>query len=438
MLYWPGKMGAGMLEEELMQSGVVTEISIVSAYLSDAGIDLVERLKDRYVLDAEKIEVILSSEFSAQSPGEKLARLLRSCRVRILHSPLLHAKAYWLHARPSKLVMGSSNLTQGGLGGNIELDQVISLDAPSETEVRSFFNYCRSLSDEATQETVQLYRDITPRLDKLRPAQDTARRLLRDCVKAGDPFHEGDYDLTGTYFTYRDYETLFPRNQKKTGAVIRSRREELQDKMLAVHRAVYPEIQKLGVACHYSEQHITSLIRPCQYNHGKVAWIGVRYGKTHREIKALNTGTQAPDEEYGFQKHGCLQFCLGEEGFSVELFHAVRHGAVDRDHLHSNLKRLAPQITAELRKLQGRHMVWYIQDELNGFYKEFHLDDAPPEDFIAFYRENDHDGCESFLDLYYSPGDPRIRTLDGIKKETIENMELLRPLYNAMVYRPKI
>src|SRR5690606_11305495 len=98
------------------------------------------------------------------------------------------------------------------------------------------------------------------------------------------------------------------RNAQSNNTEIRHRRLNVQQKMLAIHQIVFPNIKNLGIAPHKREKNITSTIEPSIYNHYTVGWIGVRYGKLPHEIDILNAGHEKGDDVYGFQKHACLQF----------------------------------------------------------------------------------------------------------------------------------
>ena len=94
---------------------------------------------------------------------------------------------------------------------------------------------------------------------------------------------------------------------------------------------------------------------------------------------------------YGFQKHGCIQYSIGED-FEINLFLAVRHGAVDRLHLHQHLSELRPEIKSELTKLKGLGLEWLIWDYGEGQIAAFDVDTEDPGDFCDWFKENDEDG----------------------------------------------
>jgi hypothetical protein len=246
-----------------------------------------------------------------------------------------------------------------------------------------------------------------------------------------------DYDIDGYYFKYEDYETFFPRNFKETGVLISGKRKMVQVKMLAIHDQLYSSIKPLGIACHKDKDYITSVIFPCKYNHYSVGWLGVRYGKTPREVDVLKADKDKNDGAYSFQKHGCLQFSIGSEGFDVNLFLAVRHDAVDRLYLHQKLDELKPRIESELRKLRGEGMEWVIWDTEANQSITFDVDNNSPAAFCDFFEANDQDGRESYLRKFYAPYDEILISKDAICTEVLRVMKLLLPLYNTVVWRPE-
>ena len=199
--------------------------------------------------------------------------------------------------------------------------------------------------------------------------------------------------------------------------------------MLSIHKKIYKNIKELGIDCHWRKDNITSLIRPCQYNKGKVDWIGVRYGKQEWEIKTLNKG--AIDGELGFQKHACIQYAIAANGFEINLFHSVPHDAVDRDELHRKLMNLEDRkkIENELRKLKGHGICWHIDDA------KFYLDKDDISKFYDFYIYNDSEGKLSSLGKFFEPDDINLKDEESICNLVNEYVSLLIPLYNLVSFR---
>lgn len=232
-------------------------------------------------------------------------------------------------------------------------------------ELEHFFRFCDNHSVLVDEDIIQYYEKIQADIDKLKNTQNKIRKKLGGYLNQDDAFPEDKYELTDYFLNYEDYETFFKRNERRNDTDIRDRRKRVKNKMLEIHKIVYPKVKCLGEECHWSEQHVTSLILPSVYNLGKVSWLGVRYGKTKKEIDAVNfsLGNDNKDEIRGFQKHGCIQFCVTPEGFEVNIFLAVRQDAIDRAYLLEKLDEKKIAITEEIKKLRGEGMTWVITSD---------------------------------------------------------------------------
>ena len=265
-------------------------------------------------------------------------------------------------------------------------------------------------------------------------------KLLSGYVKRKDPFTPSDYFIDNSYFDYNDYETFFARNTKLRGKEVQAKREKVQKKMLVIHKSVFPSIKQLGLYHHKRKENITSIIIPHAVNYYRVAWIGVRYGKTPAEVDALNFSLDSDDAEYGFQKHRCLQFSIHDSGFEISFFLAVRNGAVDREWLQQdgfhNLLSRQNDIERELTNLKGNDFVWTISND--GETESFEIDNESVESFCDWFMANDREGRESSLSKFYEPDDVILLTLENICSEVELIFELLLPLYNLMIWRPKL
>lgn len=285
---------------------------------------------------------------------------------------------------------------------------------------------------------IKYYRDIQNEIEDLHNIQRKLSAKLTGFTHKDDSFSLDDYDINNYYFKYEDYETFFPRNQKETGTSIIDKRKKVQTKMLNIHQQIYPSIKSLGIAHHKRKENITSLIVPHPINQYSVGWLGVRYGKTPPEVDVLNMGKDKDDDIYGFQKHGCLQYSIGSDGFDINLFLAVRHNAIDRAYFHQHLADLKPKIESRLWKLKGQGMEWVIWDGSQDGWFTFDIDNEDPETFCDYFKENDRDGRESFLRKFYEPDDEILKKKDNVCFEILRVMKILLPLYNTMVWRPVV
>lgn len=439
MFYWKQKTEAGTtLEAELLSCKSVSKAVIASAFLSREGVRILQQIKDKYSLRKDDITLYLSAQFSADKPYEILEQLSSLCVTKIIFDHSFHAKVYLLMGKPDKIIYGSSNFTAGGMAGNIEFDYI---GLPTPDEINSFtffFGYCDRIAKEVNAEIIKFYKDNQKKIAELHCTQKKLTTTLTGFTHQDDAFLPDDYDIDEYFFDYGDYETFFFRNRTKSGSDIKVKRERVKGKMLDIHQKIYPKINKLGIAHHKRKDNITSLIIPHPINQNSVGWLGVRYGKTPPEVDVLNMGKDKDDDIYGFQKHGCLQYSIGSEGFEINLFLAVRHDAIDRAYLHENLVKLKKKIESELAKLKGYGMEWVIWNNDIDEPIVFDIDSEDTTTFCDFFKENDTDGRESFLRKYYEPDNDILKTKETISAEIIKVMKILLPLYNAMVWRPRV
>lgn len=287
---------------------------------------------------------------------------------------------------------------------------------------------------------IKYYKEHQDEIEALKQVQKKLRKKIKGYINQDDAIDLEDYNIEHYYLTFSDYETFFNRNAPRTDMDIMNQRKIVQDKMLSIHNNIYSRIKQLGLNCHWSSNNITSLIKPCVYNKERVGWIGIRYGKTKKEVDILNQGlsSKEKDEIKGFQKHGCLQFCIVPSGFEINLFLAVRHDAIDRAHVQEHIIQLAPNITKEIYKLKGNGMSWEIYNDETKEHCVFNIDSDRADDFCKFLKKYDRNDCESYLKLFFKPDDENLIDINSISDNIIYYMTLLNPLYNTMVWRPKV
>lgn len=413
----------------------ISKVKIATAFISNEGVDIIKEIIKEYKLTKNSVEVYISPEFSTDKPHIILQELVSICKVYMVINSKFHAKVYFLKGQDTrKLLFGSSNLTYGGFTKNIEFNSISQIDANEEIKVNMFFDYCKNNSKEVDRKLISFYEEKNELINQIKESQKKLEKDLYKFEKSNDSFAEDDYDLKGQYFTFEDYETLFSRNQILENNGITKRRTIVRQKILAINEYMYNDIKKLKVYHHWREANISSLIRPCVYNYGRVAWVGVRYGKHEKEVKQLNTGAER-GEEWGFQKHACIQYCIMPNGVEINLFHAVKNDAIDRDYLQGKINSLAPQIIEEIRKFKGEGYVWIIYDDIENETYEFYFDKEEPEEFIKFYRKNDRNGRESYLAYYIHPDDEILGNINSIGDFIIGEFKKLIPLYNLISLR---
>lgn len=243
--------------------------------------------------------------------------------------------------------------------------------------------------------------------------------------------------LENYYFNEKDYEIFDENNVSSIRPEILEQRKIVQQKLYDINDNIKDELLKKNLHNHWRNENITSLIYPCVFNLGKVNWLGIRYGRSKREVNQLNCNLGANSKERkGFQKHACFQINIESKGIAIGLYHAVAEGAIDRMFLHEYIDDKKDILIREIEKIQGYGFVWDIWDKQGNNYR-FEFDNHKPEEFIDFYKKNDTDGRTSFL-LYLIPKkDKRIKTQEGIEEISLEIIDILYDFYNEIIWKEK-
>lgn len=430
MFYWDENNCGFNLESQLQTMENIKTIFIATAFLSNDGVIIIKRLIDKHSIKRDNVTVCLSAEFSDDHPSNILSELNSIAKVRIAKgSRLFHPKLYYIHGETDDiLIFGSSNLTSGGFGKNIEFNSIFSPSKEEIAQVEKFIFYCISQTSELTAEHIEFYKSQEDKLYELKKIKSQIAAQLRNFNKKDDPFTEYTYDISDFYFNFADYEAFFSRNSTLNSSYITEQRKVVQKKLLAINELVEKQINGLNLFTHWDKSNITSLTYPCAYNNHRVDWMGVRYGKRKEEV-CFGGGVKESYES--FTKHACLQYNIYSSGFYVVLFFAVPNGAWDRQYLKDKLPEISEEINNQVQLLRGYGLVW----EITGC-PDFNFD--TDTDLATYLKQNDSEGKFSSLTMCFLPNDSRIKTLPNICKEVLKGFKLLKPLYDLIAWRPKV
>lgn len=440
------------LTEYFKKQNGIKSVTIATAYFSKYGLNLLQGLVKLNQLSKDKVTLYLSEEFSDLKAAELLIGLNEIATVYIVEKIPLHAKVYLFEKEKGnhELIHGSANFTQGGFEKNLEF---FTLQQGKEVNVEKltyFFDYCKNNAVLSDVSIIEFYKELEEDMKELKNLQQQVRKKIKKRTTLNDSFQRDEYDLTDFFFTYEDYETLFRRNEQLKTNALKQRREEIRVKLLSIDRMLRKYTNKLDLYPHWNPHNITSSIEPNIFNRHRVSWLGIRYGKTEGEVKLLNTdlpktwdryeSSKGKNEQLGFQKHSCIQFCLVPHGFEVILFHAVANEAIDRGYVHdlidNNKRAELKRIIRAVDKLKGKGFTWYISDpNKREPVAEFNLDAENPEDFISFYKKNDKEGYTSVCQFAIKPDYPILKDKKEIARLVLRKIKELLPLYRAVAFR---
>ncbi|WP_026573936.1 phospholipase D family protein [Bacillus sp. UNC438CL73TsuS30] len=430
----------------------IKSIRIATAYFSEFGLNLLKNVIKKNKLSKSNVIIFLSTEFNNTSAVFLLKELSNIANVYIVDSLHLHAKVYLVEKENGdfELIHGSSNLTQGGFQKNLEFMSYHEGDKHNVDRILLFFDYCKNNASLVDKSIIDFYKEIEAELLKLNNLQKDIKKKLNRRITNDDSFEKDEYDLSKHFFTYEDYETLFHRNAILNDKAIKERRKLIRDKLTSVHKLLKKHVNELDLHEHWKSNNLTSGIEPNHFNHNRVSWIGVRYGKTEQEVKQLNEflspsrGSHSSSDEYmGFQKHACIQFCLVSNGFEIILFHSVANDAVDRGTMHDIIikpdKVKIKSINKEIAKLKGKGFTWFVTDAKNDrVIASFSFDKNDSEDFIKFYKKYDKPGYESFCSYLLLPESDILKDRITLAKFALKKIKQLLPLYQLITFRNKV
>lgn len=254
------------------------------------------------------------------------------------------------------------------------------------------------------------------------------------------------------YFTDEDYEVFRDDRQTSSLSAEMNKRKEIRQKLLDLNELILPIIKerKWNLHNHYKPENITSMIAPCEMNKGRVNWLGVRYGKSKRELADINFGLSrfGSDDRSadikGFQKYTCMQVNVSYTGLDAGMYFAVPYDSIDRNYLYTNMDKLKPEIEEVIRSLKGlgyRWSTWNVEMQKQNLVPEFGYADPEstfdfdvqnPEDFADWWLKHDVEGCYSSVMRHFPRRDRRIATEDDIVENAVQVFEELYPLYKIV------
>ncbi|MEJ6952068.1 phospholipase D family protein [Natronospora cellulosivora (SeqCode)] len=432
--YWHGD---DVLSKELNVKKI-KNIFIASAFFSNYGLELLKKIINNNSLSKENVIIYLSPEFSNDNPGKLLKKLYEIAKVYIVYNIPFHPKVYLIEQEEdTKVMFGSSNFTNGGFNKNIEFNVINNKCSKKEIDkLQLFFKFCNNNSKLVNQEIIDIYIQQHKELKKLKQIQQSIRENLHKFESLEDPFKKNTYNISSYFFSYSDYETFFKKNQQRSDINIMKKREHVEEKLRKVHKIIYDDVKKINLNCHWRDKNITSSLRPNRFNKGKVSWLGIRYGKSKKELDYLNMGAEA-NEELGFQKHACLLFSIYSLGVEISLFHSVIHDAFDRGYIQDQLKKdsYRKKLIKEIEKLKGEKFIWHLKNKDSNESYEFHIDNESAKDFVAFYLNNDKDGLASFMSYFIDPDSDELKDINAFTQTIINKFKKMIYIYRLVAFR---
>lgn len=241
------------------------------------------------------------------------------------------------------------------------------------------------------------------------------------------------------FFDSIDFDTFSNRFNRLNTSDIRARRKRTQDKLLEINTDIKSYMTKLNLFPHWKAENITSLTFPCEFNHGTVGWLGVRYGRSKKEIDLLNEGRETNDPFLGFQKYNCFQIDVAIDGVDMGIYHSVPHDAIDRMYVREHIDDVDFQenLGVILQNLTGYNYTFSVGQlgavsnkwETHDFNFDAYYDGDILHEFTKFYKTYVVDGTHSSLLYHYARNDERIQEKEQIESEFFKHIDRLLDFY---------
>ena len=251
-----------------------------------------------------------------------------------------------------------------------------------------------------------------------------------------------------SYFNDNDYDLFRYELQDKNTKELREGRKEIQYKLLELNEDLKSKVINYNLYPHWKKENITSLLFPCEYNHGRVNWLGLRYGRSKKEISYLNKGRDFKDPFLGFQKYNCFQIDISLDGLDIGIYHSVPNDAIDRMYVREHIEEseFQEKLKPILETLLGYGYVFSVGQlgavsnkwETQKFDFDAHYEENIIDEFTKFYKKYVTNGTHSSLLYHYSRYDERIAQKELIEYEFMKHIERLYPLYKQLSWNVKV
>ncbi|MBI3742523.1 MAG: hypothetical protein HY257_12325, partial [Chloroflexi bacterium] len=222
-------------------------------------------------------------------------------------------------------------------------------------------------------------------------------------------------------------------------------RERIKDKLIFLHKAIYPEFRKRkwDLHPHWMTQWLISASRISPAT-SRIDFMTVRYSKPETTIKLMK---KQFIEDFGhFYANAMIAARVDKDGFAVELLvsekawvdaqnfkNRIASGANERGHFRNLLAELGGEHTVRVSQ--------YVRNEIGpSGYEEVVRAKASRLVNVGMlngtmekYKPGGHDFR---LGVYYKPNDPRLTT-EHIATEILQRVEQLYPIYAFLSWSPK-
>ena len=396
---------------------IADEIFIAVALLNDKGLNfLLQDLKDSC-----KTKLLVGIDLPTTPEVLRRLKELENVDVRIYsNNNYFHPKLYaFKTGDDTKIFVGSSNFTNGGLNDNIELS-LFSSDKDACNDALEWFSNAFSSSKILSDEFLDEYETLYVDREIHRETEKKNVKKLKKLLTA--PSKDSSLELLTNeyYFIRKDYETFHPDKVDKNTSPIIDERERVRQKMFELERGLYKKINEKG----------WKIYRHPKLNN-RVSLIELKYNKNYVNSMWLHFGKKGKERDDSFIENIRLQVIisgnlrLSSIGYGVGVWLMVgkeNSSLEDRNFIKNSI-----QNNSFLEKLYK-----YILSLGNGYFLQLNNENYPCEsieqDFLYKLIKEDDYKSYFIIGKNFSPNDKFLKS-EKIYDTIMDEFAKLYPLY---------
>jgi HKD family nuclease len=406
------KLAVPLINEKILLQAEYCQI--ITAGLSEEGFDFIaSRLPIKC-----KVELVtgLDEVTSPKALWRIWKHFTDRISLRIYTKSPLHANAYIfeLPFRKTVAYVGSGNLSFEGLKDQEEVFYKVT-DIKEIEALRSWYVGYFEFGEPITEEIINAYDSIYPTLMK---RQIASRQEKQEALaSASRAFNWDHFKFRNQFFKKDDYLVLSNEKAVSSSPVVQTEREQLRDKMLALHDLIKRDVSLLKLS---AIGDVVSSIIPEPEN--KISEITLSYGRREAEMKkfALHvTAEEFAQIQVAFrQRELSLRLIVGKAGLE----------GIDRAYFHQQMivEAFSASFFKDLVALGSGYWI-----EIAG--KRLDLATLKDEKvLLAFTKLDDFRFSTFTIGRNFNPGDTGIST-DQIAITLAAEITKLTLIYNHIV-----
>ncbi|MFP2994365.1 phospholipase D family protein [Spongiivirga sp. MCCC 1A20706] len=399
------------------------EILVASAMLTSDGVGYFDNRKKDCIFS-----VLVGIDLPTQPKAlQKLLDDSIDAKVHNIKGQFFHPKVYlFRNGEHWTGFVGSGNCTRGGIESNLEMTLKTEDEHVTADLVKWFNLYYQKHGTNLTQEFIDDYEVLF-----------SARKYLEEELRAKVSSFKNetgvskgrrklsDYVFTNQFFQFEHYNAFTGRKPILDTPETRQERFKVQEKLLELHKKLYPEIQKRGwdVYEHHMPQHITSSYRHNERASKELDALWLHYGRGEEELAAYQN---AYGDNMTSLFHMRLEVLVFKSHLWIELRVGKRDGSYpDRGYIKEQLKSnkvFTSEYLMLLQELDKPFTLTIANQEVpvhdfedKEALKQFTLQDNPSKYYFRIGRE-------------YQPDDKAISN-QQIVSTIMKDFEKLYPIY---------